>query len=276
MSFVAPGCRFYPSDEQLLCYYLTSKTDEVGDGNNDKKINGYDLIKELDLYEYEPSNLPENACYSYGYKGRRRHWYCYTKKFRVWKGEGRRRRRRKAKGGYWRSSGRVRDVVDPGGKVVIGTRSKFVFYSGNSVQSLIRTDWVLYEYALMHHVKASYVLCRVFVKSRAGNSNSENVLSCCAEQNVSAVRHIGIQHDGFLTPDIVEAKVHRGNSVDAENDLSKYPLGLSTKLDAFPDSNKLVRTPELPGDDMLVDAGTTQELVSILEGDFIELDDLLD
>ncbi|XP_050223627.1 NAC domain-containing protein 83-like [Mercurialis annua] len=287
MSFLPPGCRFYPSDEQILCYYLRTKNRT---NTGDERSNGYDLIKELDLYDYEPFDLPGDACYAYGYKGRKRHWFCYTK-IRVLKERG---RIRKGKGGYWRISGKVRDTVDPVGKAVIGTRSKFVFYLGDSVKNSTKTDWVLYEYALMHHAKASYVLCRIFVKSRGGNNVSENVLSCSAEESGSAVRHIGIQHNELLTPDIVEAKVHHHlvNLVDSTNDLSRCPVKFSTKLDDHVtrgsncqspydiqlkfDSNKLVRTSGLPVSDTLKDAETSQQLASILEGDFIELDDLLD
>ncbi|CAK7347519.1 unnamed protein product [Dovyalis caffra] len=258
-----PGCRFYPSDEQLLRYYLTNKNRTISNDTDD--LNGYDLIKELDLYDYEPFDLPENACYAYGYKARKRHWYCYTKKeVSVLK--------RKAKGGYWRRSGRVRDVVmGPGGKVVMGTRTRFVFYLGNSVKSAVRTDWVLYEYALVDHLKASFDLCRVFFKSRGGNSFSENVLSSCAEESVSAVRNIGTQHDGFLTPDIAEAKGHNDYCVNMKNDLSRYSVRLSRELD-----DQVRRTSGLSGGNMFVDAETTQQLLSILEGDFIELDDLVD
>ena len=73
---------------------------------------------------------------------------------------------------------------------------------GKGLGLLLRWKWFLY------HLQASFVLCRVFVKSRSGNSVSENVLGSCAEEGVSAVRHIGIQHEGFLTPEIVEAKIN--------------------------------------------------------------------
>ncbi|XP_065880420.1 NAC domain-containing protein 72-like [Euphorbia lathyris] len=292
MCSLPPGCRFYPSDQQLLCYYLTSKNrTSIESGDARANMNGYHLIKELDLYDYQPFDLPENACYSYGCGARKRHWYCYTE-LRASK-ESRGGRRRKAKGGFWRRSGTVRDVVDAGGNVVLGTKGRFVFYLGNSVRQAIRTEWILYEYALIDHVKASYALCRIFVKSHSGNCISENMISSCAEESVSAVRHVGIQHDGFLTPDIIEAKVNHGNSVVRRSYLSRYPERLSTKLDdqapegrvsvakvQFPpgiqSNNKLVRAPELPGVDMLVDAETSEELLSILEGDFIELDDLVD
>ncbi|KAF2324353.1 hypothetical protein GH714_012759 [Hevea brasiliensis] len=136
-SSLPPGCRFYPSDQHLLCYYLTSKNHtniDADDGN--RNVSGYDLIKELDLYSHEPFDLPENACYAYG---------C---------------------GGF---------------------------------------------------------LCPLpsIFQVRGGNSISENMLSSCAEESVSAVRHVGIQHDGFLTPDIVEAKVHQSSTVDRKNDLSR-------------------------------------------------------
>ncbi|KDP41704.1 hypothetical protein JCGZ_16111 [Jatropha curcas] len=295
MSFSRPpGCRFYPSDEQLLCFYLTNKNNTNRDADDvNSNTNGYDLIKELDLYDYEPFDLPDNSCYAYGCGGRKRHWYCYAK-LRVLN-ESRGGRSRRAKGGYWRKSGRVRDVAGPGGKAVIGRRTRFVFYLGNSVKSAIRTDWILYEYALIDRGKASYVLCRVFVKSRGGNSTSENMLSSCAEECVSAVRHVGIQHDGFLTPDIVEAKVLNHTIVDRNNmsrcsfrpnaefddeanagrvsvASSQFPSGNNSNIE----SNKLVMTPRLPGGDMFLEAETADQLVSILKGDFIELDDLVD
>lgn len=70
-------------------------------------------------------------------------------------------------------------------------------------------------------MQASFVLCRVFVKSRAGKSVSENVLSFCAEESVSAVRHIGTQHDGFLTTDNLEPKIN-GDDFTKELDV---PIG---------------------------------------------------
>ncbi|PQQ15623.1 NAC domain-containing protein 104-like isoform X1 [Prunus yedoensis var. nudiflora] len=111
-----PGCRFYPSEEQLLCCYLSNKNDA-----DPAQSGGYDLIRELDLYDHDPFDLPDSACYSYGHAGRKRHWFCYT--VRVLK-------ERRAKSGYWRRKGRDRDVVGRGGKAVLGRRTSFVFYWG--------------------------------------------------------------------------------------------------------------------------------------------------
>lgn len=75
----------------------------------------------------------------------------------------------------------------------------------------------------MIHLQASFVLCRVFVKSRGGNSISENVVSSCAEESVSALPSIGAQHDEFFTPGIAKAK--------GPNDLSRYSARLDRELD---------------------------------------------
>ena len=61
-------------------------------------------------------------------------------------------------------------------------------------------DCYFHESDCLYHLQASFVLCRVFVKPRAGNSVSENVLNSCAEESVSAVRHIGTQHG--IPPDL--------------------------------------------------------------------------
>lgn len=59
----------------------------------------------------------------------------------------------------------------------------------------------------------------MLVKSRSGNSRSENVFSSCAEESVSAVRHIGVQHDGFLIADVAEAEVYHGTSIEQSKDV---------------------------------------------------------
>lgn len=245
-----PGCRFYPSEEQLLCCYLTGKNrNTIGDEDGCEGSNGYDLIKELNLYDYEPYELPDSACFSYGCKARKRHWFCYT--IRVLKGSSGTINRR-TKGGYWRRRGRVRDVMSPGEKLPVGTRTRFVFYLGNSLKNSVRTDWVMYEYALLDHIKAAFVLCRMLVKSRSGNSRSENVFSSCAEESVSAVRHIGVQHDGFLIADVAEAEVYHGTSIEQSKD---------------------VKLSETDGD--IFATRSANELLCILKGEFIELDDLV-
>lgn len=86
-------------------------------------------------------------------------------------------------------------------------------------------------YLSFNLLQASFVLCRIFVKSRGGKSKSEVSLSSGAGESVSAVRHIGIQHDGFLIPDSSEGKVDDDNSIDRRNDTCIYPVRLVSQLD---------------------------------------------
>lgn len=76
---------------------------------------------------------------------------------------GRDEERRRGGGGFWKRSGRVRDVVVGSGKgkadVVVGTRRGFVFHLGDfgggdgngngNGNGSVRTDWFMYEYALV-------------------------------------------------------------------------------------------------------------------------------
>ncbi|KAF5468233.1 hypothetical protein F2P56_012401 [Juglans regia] len=284
MSFLQhPGSGFNPSQQQLLCYYLTNKNNDDDDGGS----KGYDLIRELELYKYDPFDLPDAACFSYGFGARKRHWYCYAAR-NVKESRG---GRRKTKSGFWKR-GMVRAVVGPGGEVVVGTRSSFVFYLGHLPKTATRTDWVMHEYALIDHLKASFVLCRVFAQSRAGNSISENGLSSCAEESVSAVRHIGIQHDGYLTPDTLEPKMHDDNHVNRNQEIPKYPMRSVSELDdlvmpgpvavdRFPlpsgaQPREQMSSSVPPGSSAECFEGLTdQQVRSILEEDFIELADLV-
>lgn len=146
-----PGCRFFPSDEHLLSIYLTQKHSPLPNVSSIA-----DVIRELNLYDYEPFNLPDSICFRFGKGGRKRHYYCYVAR-------GRDEERRRGGGGFWKRSGRVRDVVVGSGKgkadVVVGTRRGFVFHLGDfgggdgngngNGNGSVRTDWFMYEYALV-------------------------------------------------------------------------------------------------------------------------------
>ncbi|KAE8731331.1 RING/U-box superfamily protein, putative isoform 1 [Hibiscus syriacus] len=255
-----PGCRFYPSKKVVFDFYLTVKNNPVAADPDD--ICGCDLISELNLYDYEPFELPDGTCFVHGYREKKRHWFCYTKS------EGRGDRRRRAKGGFWRRIGKDKDVVD-GGNVVLGTKAKFVYYAVNSVKEKVRTPWIMYEYALLHHLKASFVLCRVLVKPRRGKSVSENLISCSAEESVSAFRHVGVRPNGFPRPCIHEA------GIGGDKFTKEVASSVATRH-AFLASLELPSgiPPDRPND-LVGSLLTSNELQSIVEEDFIELDDLV-
>lgn len=49
-SVVLPGFRFHPTDEELIGFYLQRKVD--------KKPLSIEIIKQIDIYKYDPWDLP--------------------------------------------------------------------------------------------------------------------------------------------------------------------------------------------------------------------------
>lgn len=57
-----PGFRFHPTDEELVAFYLRCKVD--------KKPLNIDLIRQIDIYKYDPWDLPRMfffSCFSIVY-----------------------------------------------------------------------------------------------------------------------------------------------------------------------------------------------------------------
>ena len=54
---VLPGFRFHPTDEELVGFYLQRKVD--------KKPLKIELIKQVDIYKYDPWDLPSKICFHY-------------------------------------------------------------------------------------------------------------------------------------------------------------------------------------------------------------------
>lgn len=77
------------------------------------------------------------------------------------------------------------------------------------IHPICASSWLIFIFW-----KAAFVVCRVFVKSRSGNSISEIGISSAMEESVSAVRHIGVQHDGSLTSSFLEAELHDDKIID--------------------------------------------------------------
>ncbi|CAN1292207.1 NAC domain-containing protein 21/22 [Linum perenne] len=160
-----PGFRFYPSDEELVCHYLSKKV------SNDQHVFKGTLV-EIDLHTCEPWQLPEVA------KLNATEWYFFS--FRDRKYATGYRTNRATISGYWKATGKDRTVVDPTSKEVVGMRKTLVFYR-NRAPNGIKTGWIMHEFRLESpHMppKEDWVLCRVFHKSKTTedyNNNYNNI-----------------------------------------------------------------------------------------------------
>ncbi|KAF8377567.1 hypothetical protein HHK36_030949 [Tetracentron sinense] len=287
---LAPGFRiqFQPTEEQLFSYYLRNKNNHplACASATDYSLFGYDVIKEIDFYSFEPSDLPLIASIPFAQAGSKKRSYFFVAK------EASEREKRKTKGGFWKSEGWASDVVGEE-ELVLGTRETFVFYVGDSSCARL-TDWVMYEYTPVRPHEGSFVLCCVFLKFQRENRNSEHLLSSYAVKSNASMRDVSsIQHDGVSTFGIGEAEMHDGKSVDADITITSSSIKLISDPNdqivcgptesfqlpvAISNPHVLVTLSDgiISGSSDSGDAGADDLMIDsfILEEDFLELDDL--
>ncbi|CAN7005167.1 unnamed protein product [Brassica rapa subsp. trilocularis] len=158
---LAPGFRFHPTDVELVRYYLKRKV--LG-----KKLL-VDAIVEIDIYKFEPSDLPDKSYIKSG--DLKWHFFCpREKKYATGV-----RANRATEGGYWKTTGKERAVMC--NDEVVGKIKTLVYHVGKSPRGE-RTGWVMHEYRFEDKVltqknipQDTYVLCVLFKKDGPGPRN---------------------------------------------------------------------------------------------------------
>ncbi|XP_073106959.1 protein CUP-SHAPED COTYLEDON 3 [Elaeis guineensis] len=149
-----PGFRFHPTDEELITFYLASKVFNGG-------LCGIDIV-EVDLNRCEPWELPDAA------KMGEREWYFFSLRDRKYPTGLRTNRATGA--GYWKATGKDREVHSASSGALVGMKKTLVFYKGRAPRGE-KTKWVLHEYRLegdyfcRHTWKEEWVICRIFNKT---------------------------------------------------------------------------------------------------------------
>lgn len=158
-----PGFRFHPTDVELVSYYLKRKV-------RGKRF-GVNAISEIDLYKFEPWDLPGKS----GLQSRDLEWFFFSPKDKKYPNGS--RTNRSTKDGYWKTTGKDRPVCSA--SQTVGMKKTLVYHTGRAPRG-VRTNWVMHEYRLegkdlkMSNIaQDSYVLCRVFQKSGPGPKNGE-------------------------------------------------------------------------------------------------------
>ncbi|GJS44156.1 NAC domain-containing protein 100-like protein [Tanacetum coccineum] len=138
-----PGFRFHPTDEELITHYLSNK---VVDNKFCAKA-----IGEVDMNRIEPWELPsEDKKYPTGM-----------------------RTNRATAGGYWKATGKDKDIFRR--KLLVGMKKTLVFYKGRAPKGE-KTNWVIHEYRLEGKssqqlptsAKNEWVIICVFDKNSGG------------------------------------------------------------------------------------------------------------
>ncbi|XP_026655860.1 protein CUP-SHAPED COTYLEDON 2-like [Phoenix dactylifera] len=155
-----PGFRFHPTDEELITYYLLKKV-------LDSSFTGR-AIAEIDLNKCEPWELPEKA------KMGEKEWYFFSLRDRKYPTGLRTNRATDA--GYWKATGKDREIYSSRTHSLVGMKKTLVFYKGRAPKGQ-KSNWVMHEYRLegkfAYHFlsrssKDEWVISRVFQKSGGG------------------------------------------------------------------------------------------------------------
>ncbi|KAL3721828.1 hypothetical protein ACJRO7_034207 [Eucalyptus globulus] len=170
------GFRFYPTEEELISFYLHN---QLGGLKQDEL---HRVIPVLDIFDTEPWNLPQLAgelC-----REDREQWFFFAPlQEREARGG---RPSRKMATGYWKAAGSPGYVYSSDNKV-IGVKKSMIFYMGKPPTGR-KTHWKLNEYRAIElsptnldstssnisipKLRREFALCRVYVvsgRSRAFN-----------------------------------------------------------------------------------------------------------
>ncbi|XP_068658120.1 NAC domain-containing protein 90-like [Aristolochia californica] len=158
-----PGFRFYPTEEELVGFYLKHKLEKAREEDLVRVIPVVDIFNGLD-----PSQLPSlsgQVC-----QGDQDQWFFFCP-----------RQEREAQGGrpnritpsgYWKATGSPSSVYSSDNRA-IGEKKTMVFYEGRAPTGT-KTKWKVNEYRSVEEptradakprVRNEFSLCRVYIKS---------------------------------------------------------------------------------------------------------------
>ncbi|KAL3755619.1 hypothetical protein ACJRO7_002638 [Eucalyptus globulus] len=167
MEDLPPGFRFFPTEEELVSFYLRSKLEGTRGalhGLIDR------VIPVLDIYEFNPSDLPQFA----GYLCRRdpEQWFFFIPRQESEYRGG--RPRRLTTTGYWKATGSPGFVYS--NNHIVGVKRTMVFYTGRAPNGG-KTEWKMNEYRAIEGEATSpqdisvvatqeFSVCRVYKKTK--------------------------------------------------------------------------------------------------------------
>lgn len=186
MEDLPPGFRFYPTEEELVSFYLRMKLR----GKRLQEISR--VIPDIDIYELEPSHLPKHAgevC-----KADTEQWFFFTpRQEREARGG---RPSRTTESGYWKATGSPSYVYSSDNRV-IGVKKTMVFYNGKAPAGR-KTKWKMHEYRAIEtdtttlnsttaipKLRHEFTLSRVYVVSGSFRAFDRRPLGTVAREETS-------------------------------------------------------------------------------------------
>ncbi|KAF8044206.1 hypothetical protein BT93_A2250 [Corymbia citriodora subsp. variegata] len=161
-----PGFRFFPTEEELVSFYLRNKLEGTSQDLH-KLIQR--VIPVLDIYEFSPSDLPQFAgdlC-----RADPEQWFFFIPRQESEYRGG--RPRRLTTTGYWKATGSPGFVYSS--NRIVGEKRTMVFYTGRAPNG-VKTEWKMNEYKAIEGEATSpqeipvaaqeFSVCRVYKKTK--------------------------------------------------------------------------------------------------------------
>ncbi|KAL3691310.1 hypothetical protein R1sor_004961 [Riccia sorocarpa] len=154
-----PGFRFHPTEEELVGYYLRRMVQG--------RRNNVELIASLDLYQYDPWELPAMA-----FMGEKE-WFFFCPRDKKYPNGA--RPNRVTASGYWKATGTDRPVRCSGDSRCIGLKKTLVFYTGRAPRGN-KTEWIMNEYRMPKPAERSIAVMTSGINSVNYSFSNDNFL----------------------------------------------------------------------------------------------------
>ncbi|CAL9055524.1 unnamed protein product [Musa banksii] len=196
MSTVPPGYRFYPTEEELIGFYLQNKLEN-------RREDMEQVIPVADMYCFDPWQLPPMSGEPCRGDGEQWFFFCPRQEREARGG----RPTRTTPSGYWKATGSPSLVYSSANRVM-GVKRTMVFHQGRAPVGT-KTKWKMNEYRAVEEggssiiaslapqvlPRSEYSLCRVYTKSgcirsfdRRPSSSSSSSAAAAAATNIDAQR----------------------------------------------------------------------------------------
>ncbi|KAJ0973393.1 hypothetical protein J5N97_021352 [Dioscorea zingiberensis] len=164
---VPPGFRFYPTEQELVSFYLKNRLENTRVQDIER------VIPPIDVYAFDPWQLPEMSGEYCILDSEQWFFFCPMQEREAQGG----RPARTTPSGYWKATGSPSGVY--ANNRMIGVRKTMVFYQGRAPLGA-KTKWKMNEYKYVEerdaaisssasgrvcNLRNEFSLCRVYIKS---------------------------------------------------------------------------------------------------------------
>ncbi|XP_042466833.1 transcription factor JUNGBRUNNEN 1-like [Zingiber officinale] len=237
-----PGFRFHPTDEELVSFYLRRKLS--------KKPLNIEIIKEIDVYKYEPWDLTKTSS-----TGEEAFFFC--RRGRKYRNSV--RPNRVTGSGFWKATGIDKSINSVRGDC-IGLKKSLAYYVGSAGKG-VKTNWMMHEFRLpsaasaptIHNAEV-WTICRIFKRRSSPYKKQPNF-----QKAPDSHRQLDTDDHQVLSSDSVNGK--RDLIINYDSQFWDVPSPL---LEWCPD-NRLMDTPNIDEFCSSLGGDHWDELASLME-----------